>query len=192
MKRRNTQLEAVARLLRRQLGDRRLRADDELQLGDEIDDQLAVRAERLVRAVAPVGDARASLWPRSVPDELLEGLRERGIRDVALVLIELARREESARRRRAPGAARGRRRICRCRNSRRPGPAPAAPPATTRSKAASSVVDLGFAAVELLGDHAAGPARRARRARTARSGAAASHSARHRRRSLLGGRRAVW
>jgi len=41
------QLEAVLRISWRQLWNGRLFPDDELHLGDEIDDQLAVRADRL-------------------------------------------------------------------------------------------------------------------------------------------------
>ena len=40
-------LEAVLRILRRQVGDRRLLPDHELQLGNEVDDELTIRAQRL-------------------------------------------------------------------------------------------------------------------------------------------------
>ena len=46
-------LKAVLRVLRRQLRDRRLLSDHELQLGNEIHDELTVRAERLAQRVAP-------------------------------------------------------------------------------------------------------------------------------------------
>ena len=42
-------LEAVLRVLRRQIRDRRLGADHELQLGDKVDHVLAVRAQRLAQ-----------------------------------------------------------------------------------------------------------------------------------------------
>ena len=58
------QLETPLRVLRRKLGDGRLVADDELQLGNEIDHEPAVRAERLPKRVAP-GASSASLLPRS-------------------------------------------------------------------------------------------------------------------------------
>ena len=50
------QLEPPLRVLRRKLGNRRLVADDELQFGDEVDHEPAVRAQRLQqvpRANAP-------------------------------------------------------------------------------------------------------------------------------------------
>ena len=58
------QLEARLRLLRRKLGDRRLLSDDELQLGDEVDHEPSVRAQRLPKGVAPAASS-ASLLPRS-------------------------------------------------------------------------------------------------------------------------------
>ena len=47
------QLETPLRVLRRKLRDRRLVSDDELQLGDEVDHEPAVRAQRLQQGVAP-------------------------------------------------------------------------------------------------------------------------------------------
>jgi hypothetical protein len=41
-------LEAVLRILRRKVLNRRLFPDDELELGDEVDDKLAVRAYRVL------------------------------------------------------------------------------------------------------------------------------------------------
>ncbi len=40
-------LEPVLRVLRRQVRDRRLFSNHELQLGNEVDDELTIRAERL-------------------------------------------------------------------------------------------------------------------------------------------------
>ena len=51
--------EAGLALGERQLGDGRLGPDDEAELGDEIDDQLAALAERLGEARAPAGEAGA-------------------------------------------------------------------------------------------------------------------------------------
>src|SRR6185295_9616542 len=46
-------LEAVLRVLRRQVRDRRLFSDHELQLGNEIDDELTIRTQRLAEGVPP-------------------------------------------------------------------------------------------------------------------------------------------
>jgi len=51
-------LKAVLRVLRRELRNRRLLADEKFHLGDEVHDQLAVRAQRLADGVAPAGDSR--------------------------------------------------------------------------------------------------------------------------------------
>ena len=90
-------LKAILGVLRRQVRDRRLRSDNELELGNEVDDELAVRAQRLAQGVPPpaqLGFALAEKGPHEAP----EGLGQGGVRDVALVLVELARREQAARR----------------------------------------------------------------------------------------------
>ena len=55
------ELEAALRVLRRQLRDRRLVAEDELQFGDNVDHEPPVRAQRLHQARRAHGSAR----PRS-------------------------------------------------------------------------------------------------------------------------------
>ena len=67
------------------------------ELRDEVDHQLAVRAQRLPRGVAPTRQLGVAL-AEELPDQALKRLRQRRIRDVALVLVELAGREQSARR----------------------------------------------------------------------------------------------
>ena len=57
------QLEAVLRVLRRKVWNRRLLADDELQLRDEVNDELPIRAQRLLKTVPP-RPTSASLLPR--------------------------------------------------------------------------------------------------------------------------------
>ena len=57
-------LEAALRVLRRQLGDRRLLADDEFQLGDQVDDQAPVRPERLAKRIRASAWSSASFLPR--------------------------------------------------------------------------------------------------------------------------------
>jgi hypothetical protein len=91
------QLEPPLRLLRRQLRDRRWFADNELQLGDEVDDEPAVRAQRLAERVAPAGQLDVALAQKR-SDQALKRLRQRRIGDVALVLVELAGDEKGARR----------------------------------------------------------------------------------------------
>ena len=83
------QLETSLRVLRRQLRDRRLFADDELQFGDQIDDEPSVRAQRLQQCVAPAAQLGLALAEQR-PDEALKSLRQRRIRNVAFVLVELA------------------------------------------------------------------------------------------------------
>src|SRR5271163_3424068 len=46
-------LEPVLRVLRRQLRDRRLFPNDEFQLGNEVDDELAIRFQRLAQRSPP-------------------------------------------------------------------------------------------------------------------------------------------
>ena len=54
-------LEAFLHLLRREVRNRRLFSDDKLELRDEIDDQRAVRAQRLLKAVPPQPKLRLTL-----------------------------------------------------------------------------------------------------------------------------------
>src|SRR5215472_12727462 len=90
------ELEPRLLILRRQLGRRRLLADDERELGHEIDHQLTIGAQCLEQCGTPSAHLRIGL-AKDLMDEALEGLSQRRIGDVALVPVELARREESAR-----------------------------------------------------------------------------------------------
>ena len=91
------QLEPALRLLRRQFWNRRLFADDELQFGNEVNHELAVRAESRQQGVAPGRQLAIALRQKS-PDQALKSLCECRIWDVALELVELAGREQTARR----------------------------------------------------------------------------------------------
>src|SRR5216683_6627882 len=91
------QLEAVLRILRGQLWSGWLLPDDELHLRDEIDDQLAVCPDRLRQDGTPLFHLRFAL-DEDLIDQSLEGLCQCRIRNVALILVELAYREEPARR----------------------------------------------------------------------------------------------
>src|SRR5262249_53858685 len=93
--------EAVLLLRERQRRDGGLLADDERDLGDEVDDELRVRPEGAEQPVAPRGDALLGLG-EDLTDDVREGLSDRGVGNVALVLIELPGEEEATRRRDDP------------------------------------------------------------------------------------------
>src|ERR1700722_5331200 len=74
-----------------------LRADYELQFGDEVNNERPIRVQRLPKALAPT--LELGLAPAQQPaDQALKGLRQRRIGNVALVLIEFAGGEKAARR----------------------------------------------------------------------------------------------
>src|ERR1700723_2832736 len=81
-------LKAVFGVLRRQVSDRRRRSNNELQLGDKIDDKLAVQAQRFGQGVSPPAKLHLAL-AQNGPHEAAEGLSQGGVGDVALVLVEL-------------------------------------------------------------------------------------------------------
>src|SRR5215470_6848970 len=88
-------LETPLRLLWRKLWGRRLVPDDELELGDDVDHEPSVSAQRFQQGAAPIAQLRVAL-AQERSDEALKRLKERRIRDVELVLIELTRGEEPA------------------------------------------------------------------------------------------------
>src|SRR3954451_9860356 len=88
-------LKSVLRFSGRQLGDGRLFPDDEPQFGNEVDDVLSVRTERLCQGAPPLRHFRFTL-DQDLADQGLEGLRERRIWNVALVLVELPCRKKTA------------------------------------------------------------------------------------------------
>ena len=79
----------------RQLRHRRLRADDQLDLRDEVDDELSVRPQRLLDALPPGRDAVRALG-QDVEHDLAERLDDGEVGDVALVLLELPRDEDAS------------------------------------------------------------------------------------------------
>ena len=83
------QLKTSLRFLRRKLWYRRLLANDVLQFRDEFDDEQSVRIQRLAKRVAPFAQV-FFVFAEEGPDEALKGLRQRGIRNVALVLVEFS------------------------------------------------------------------------------------------------------
>src|ERR1700730_16277400 len=90
-------LEAILRLLRRQIRHWRLFSDPDFQLGNEVDDELAVRAQRLAERVPPLAKLGLAMGEQRA-DEALECLAQSRARDVALVLIELSGGEQPTRR----------------------------------------------------------------------------------------------
>src|ERR1700736_4628613 len=87
-------LEAVLPVLRRQVRDRWLSPNHEFQLGNEVDDELTIRAQCLTQGVSPPAKLGLALAQERA-DKALEGLTQGGVRDVALVLVELAGREQA-------------------------------------------------------------------------------------------------
>ena len=88
------QLEAILAVLRREIGYRRLLADDEGELRDQIDHEPAIGADRFQQAVAPAAQLRI-LLAEQLANQALEGLSQRRIGNVALVLVELAAGKET-------------------------------------------------------------------------------------------------
>src|SRR5712671_8005535 len=87
------QLEAVLGISRRQLWNGRLFPDDDLQLRDEADDQLAVRLDRLRQGTTPPVHLGFAL-DQNLMRQRLEGLCQGRVRDIARILVELARSEK--------------------------------------------------------------------------------------------------
>jgi hypothetical protein len=90
-------LKAVLRVLRRKLGNGWLFPDDELQLRNEVDDELAVPAQQVPQGAPPSLHLRFALG-EDLAHESLEGLCQGRVRNVALVPVELAGSEVAARR----------------------------------------------------------------------------------------------
>src|SRR5260370_35078007 len=80
------QLKAALRVTGRQLRDRRLVADDELQLRNQIYDKLPVRAQCFVKGLAPSNQLRIAL-AKPWSDQALKGLRQVRLGTVTLGLI---------------------------------------------------------------------------------------------------------
>jgi len=83
------QLKAALRLLRWELGDRWLFTYDVLQFWDEIHHEQSIRIDCLKQRIPPSAQFRFGLT-QEWTDKALKRLCQRGIRNVALVLVELA------------------------------------------------------------------------------------------------------
>src|SRR5580692_936370 len=90
------QLEAISRFLRWQFCHGWLFADDEFDFGYEVDHQLAIRPQCLQKSAPPIVHLGFAFDP-DLMHQHLEGLGQRRIWHVALVLIELTRGENPAR-----------------------------------------------------------------------------------------------
>jgi hypothetical protein len=90
-------LEAKLRVVWRKVWHRRLTADDQPERGDQVHHQLTVGAKRLLNGIPPATQVRLALC-QDVLDEASERSHECGVGRVALILVELGGREQSARR----------------------------------------------------------------------------------------------
>src|SRR5215471_19447656 len=83
---------AVLRLVRGHLGHWWLRTDQQCKLGHKIHHEPAVRAQRLEHSRTPSCQFLVAL-DQELADQVLEDLRQGGVRDIALVLVALAESE---------------------------------------------------------------------------------------------------
>src|SRR5271170_2260786 len=90
------QLETTPRFLRRQFCHGWLFADDEFDFGYDVNDQLAIRPQRLQQGVPPL-DYFGFALDQDLTHQHLKCLCQRRVRYVALVLVELACGEKPAR-----------------------------------------------------------------------------------------------
>src|SRR5204863_8994674 len=80
---------SISGFLRRQLDDRRLLSYDELEFGNQVDDQLTVRPERIPEGAPPLVHLGFSL-DKNLADQRLQGLCQRDVWYFAFVLVEFA------------------------------------------------------------------------------------------------------
>src|SRR5271154_3461231 len=89
------QLDPILSFLWWKVRNRWLRADYEFQFRDEVNNEQPIRVQCLLKIVAPTLELGLALTQQPA-DEAPKGLRQRGIRDVALVLVEFARCKKAA------------------------------------------------------------------------------------------------
>src|SRR2546430_14377706 len=77
-------LKTSLRVRRREVRDRRLRADDQLDFRDQVGDELSIRADRLPDRVAPSDEVRVA-FAQNATHEALERISQGAVRDVTLV-----------------------------------------------------------------------------------------------------------
>src|SRR5262245_41858818 len=83
------ELESALGVLERQVGDGWRFADDELQFWNKVHNEPSVRTERIMKRIAPCVQFAFALTQERT-EQTLKRLRQRRIRDVALVLVEFA------------------------------------------------------------------------------------------------------
>ena len=83
------QLEATLCVLWSKIGDWRLLSDDELQFRNQVYNELSVWPQRLAKRIAPLAQLGFAP-PQKHSNKGLESLRQGGVGNVALVLVELA------------------------------------------------------------------------------------------------------
>src|SRR6185312_1876738 len=88
-------LKAPLHLLRRQLGDRVLFTNDEFQLRDEVQHELAIGTQRVTERLMPVVELHVALRQQRTY-QALKGLCHDGIGNISLVLIELTPCKQAA------------------------------------------------------------------------------------------------
>src|SRR6516165_4145015 len=89
------QLKPILRVLWGKIRHRRLRADDEFQFRDEVDNEQPIRVQSLLKILAPTLELGLTLTQQP-PDQVPKCLRQCGVRNVALVLVKFARCKEAA------------------------------------------------------------------------------------------------
>src|SRR4029077_3567191 len=82
-------LEQPTGLLWRKIGRGRLLADDQLDFGYDLAHESPVRPERIALCAAPAFQLRIALAHKA-PDEFLESLSDRSVRNIALMRVKLA------------------------------------------------------------------------------------------------------
>src|SRR5271165_2282587 len=89
------ELETALCVLGRKFRDWWLLTEDQRYLGDQVHDELSIRAQRLLKSITPLAQlsvASGEKWP----DQAVEGLGQRRVGNVAFVLVELARGKKAA------------------------------------------------------------------------------------------------
>src|SRR3954469_3123573 len=88
-------LKTSLRFLRRQFGHWRLVANNVPQFRDEIDEEQSVRTHRFANCALPFAEVFLVLAEER-PDKALKRMCQRGVRNIPLVLVGFARREQAA------------------------------------------------------------------------------------------------
>src|SRR5215469_4417303 len=81
-------LKTTLGLLWRKLRDGRLLSDDQLELGNQVNNELSIGTQRPPKGTAPAAQFSIAFGQKRT-DQALKRLRQRRIRDVALVPVEL-------------------------------------------------------------------------------------------------------